>query len=152
NYRIASSKPGSPEQLRMIKEADFAFRQALAFCPYSPEAVYRYVNLLLSMQRFDDALQVANICLKLDPHNSQMRGLKNSLEGNRTHPAQGMVAPSNLAQMQKTVQDNPKDVQAAFNLAAFYLQMGQTNSAIEVLDRVLANTQDQPAAVLAIAQ
>jgi hypothetical protein len=24
----------------MIKEADFAFRQALAFCPYSPEAVF----------------------------------------------------------------------------------------------------------------
>ena len=43
----------------MIKEADFAFRQAFAFCPYSPEAVFRYVNLLLSLQRFDDALMVA---------------------------------------------------------------------------------------------
>ena len=48
-WRISNSKPNSPEQQRMIKEADFAFRQAFAFCPYSPEAVFRYCNLLFSL-------------------------------------------------------------------------------------------------------
>ncbi len=31
---------------RMIQAADFGFRLAFALCPYSPEAVFRYVNLL----------------------------------------------------------------------------------------------------------
>ena len=31
----------------MTRETDFAFKQSFAFCPYSPEAVYRYVNFLL---------------------------------------------------------------------------------------------------------
>jgi hypothetical protein len=30
----------------LSKEADLAFRQAFALCPYSPEAVFRYVQLL----------------------------------------------------------------------------------------------------------
>ncbi len=46
-------------------EADFAFRQALALCPYSPEAVFRYVNLLLSEKRFSDALVVAETAAKM---------------------------------------------------------------------------------------
>src|SRR5437899_5305432 len=72
NWRIGNSKPATAERQRMLKEADFAFRQAFAFCPYSPEAVFRYVNLLISpeMQRFDDALLIAKTCQKLDPFNS----------------------------------------------------------------------------------
>jgi hypothetical protein len=33
------------EQKRVIKEADFAYKQAFAFCPSSPEAVIRYNQL-----------------------------------------------------------------------------------------------------------
>jgi beta-lactamase regulating signal transducer with metallopeptidase domain len=44
---------------RTAREADFAFRQAWALCPYSPEAAYRYVNFLLSQNRVSDALLVA---------------------------------------------------------------------------------------------
>ena len=34
------------EENRLLREADYAFKQAVALCPYSPEAVYRYSNLL----------------------------------------------------------------------------------------------------------
>ena len=45
-WRVSDPDNKDPvAQQRMIKEADFAFRQAFAFCPYSPEAVFRYVNL-----------------------------------------------------------------------------------------------------------
>ena len=57
---------------KMLKEAEFAYRQAFAFCPYSPEAVFRYVNLLLSSQRIDDAIIVASTCAKQDPNNEQV--------------------------------------------------------------------------------
>ncbi|MGA9450489.1 MAG: hypothetical protein WBW41_03990 [Verrucomicrobiia bacterium] len=48
----------------MNNEADFAFRQAWALCPYSPEAVFRFVNLLLSQNRVSDALVVAETAAK----------------------------------------------------------------------------------------
>ena len=43
------------ERQFMAKEADFAFRQALALCPYSPEAVQRYSRLLVEQGRKQDA-------------------------------------------------------------------------------------------------
>ncbi|MEJ0090278.1 MAG: hypothetical protein WDM80_11120 [Limisphaerales bacterium] len=53
------------EKRHMDDEADFAFRQAFALCPYSPEAVFRYVNLLLSEGRTADALLVAETAEKM---------------------------------------------------------------------------------------
>ena len=47
------------EKARLSNAADFAFRQALALCPSSPEVVYRYVNLLVGMNRRADARLVA---------------------------------------------------------------------------------------------
>ena len=61
--------PGSPEELRLMKEADFALRQSYALCPYSPEALHKYVTLLLSASRFDDARLIAETSLKFDPTN-----------------------------------------------------------------------------------
>jgi hypothetical protein len=48
----------------MNDEADFAFRQAWALCPYSPDAVFPYINLLLSQNRISDALLVAETTAK----------------------------------------------------------------------------------------
>jgi hypothetical protein len=63
----------------MSKAADFAFRQAVALCPYSPEAIFRYVNLLVSQSRIEDALAVAQLSWKVDPTNEQMKGLVDNL-------------------------------------------------------------------------
>jgi hypothetical protein len=68
------------EKARMRQEADFAFRQAFALCPYSPEAVFRYVNLLLSTNRPKDAVLVAQTCLQLDPGNAHVIALLQSLK------------------------------------------------------------------------
>jgi hypothetical protein len=46
---------------RMAREADFAFRQALALCPYSPEAVKGYANFLKSQNRDSDAVLVSEL-------------------------------------------------------------------------------------------
>lgn len=60
----AQHATSAAEKQRMNDAADFAFRQAIALCPYSPEAVIRYVNLLFSEQRFSDALVVAETAAK----------------------------------------------------------------------------------------
>jgi thioredoxin-like negative regulator of GroEL len=56
---------GASEKERMNDAADFAFRQAWALCPYSPEAVFRYVNFLLARDRAADALVVAETAAQL---------------------------------------------------------------------------------------
>jgi hypothetical protein len=68
------------ERTRMAKEADYAFRQALALCPYSPEAVFRYVTLLTNEKRPQDALLVAQTCLRVDPANAQVAQLVKQLK------------------------------------------------------------------------
>ena len=152
NWRIANAKPGSAEQQRMIKEADFAFRQAFAFCPYSPEAVFRYVQLLLSMQRLDDALIVASTCLKLDPYNAQVLDLVNRLSTWKKERGAAPAQPANLVEMENAVMKNPADFQAALNLAGTYLQMQQTARAIQILDGILSHPKVDPPACRALIQ
>jgi hypothetical protein len=67
------------EVQRLLKEANFACLQAFAFSPWSSEAVSHYANLLLQTNRLDDALLVAETCLKLDPFNEPIRALANNL-------------------------------------------------------------------------
>jgi hypothetical protein len=69
----------------LIREADFAFKQAFAFCPYNQETVYRYVNFLLPLNRLDDAITVAETCQKLDPFNDQLKDLVNQLNKFKGH-------------------------------------------------------------------
>ena len=64
----------------MEQAADFAFRQALALCPYSPEAIFRYVQFLLSQNRRKDAVLVAETCHRIDPNNAQVAGLAEQLK------------------------------------------------------------------------
>ena len=68
------------DKRRLAAEAEFAFQQAFALCPTSPEALYRYVNLLVSQGRTKDALALATTTEKLDSSNPQLPGLIQQLE------------------------------------------------------------------------
>jgi hypothetical protein len=70
----------SAERDRMQTEADLAFRQAVALCPSSPEAVFRYVSFLMEAKRQDDAVLIASACLKADPKNHQVQSLLMQLQ------------------------------------------------------------------------
>jgi hypothetical protein len=63
-WRLKQATDAS-EKERMAREADFAFRQAWALCPYSPEAVFRYINFLLAQNRAADALLVAETAAQM---------------------------------------------------------------------------------------
>jgi hypothetical protein len=72
------------EKDRMAREADFAFRQAWALCPDSPEAIFRYVNLLIEQKRVADALVVAETAAQMPANQGkdgeQIRGLAEQLK------------------------------------------------------------------------
>jgi hypothetical protein len=79
NYSWRMTNASTPdEKKRMAQEADFAFRQAFALCPTSPEALDRYVNLLVSSNRADDARLLAETSLKLDPKTPRSSRCSNS--------------------------------------------------------------------------
>jgi len=79
NWRIANTS-SKEEQQRMIQEADFAFRQSFALCPVSPEAIFRYVNLLVQRVRIDDALLIGYTAERLKPKDPQIQNLVTELE------------------------------------------------------------------------
>jgi hypothetical protein len=81
-WRLKQTADAS-EKERMVREADFAFRQAWALCPDSPEAAFRYVNLLIEQNRIADALVVAETAAQMPANQGkdggQMRGLVEQL-------------------------------------------------------------------------
>jgi len=170
NFNPAGCPPGycqkSPAaQAALIRETDFAFKQAFTFCPYSPEAVYRYVNFLLqlgqneemagrfdtALRHFDDAILVASTCKKLDPYNDQISNLIGYLKSVREQSARRVQAVSQVNRMEATAHTNPGDVSNLLALAGLYLQMQQTNRSVELLDQALTspNVKSENTAVIA---
>ena len=149
NYRLSTAK-NPAEQQRMLREAEFSFKQAYAFCPYSPEAVFRYINLLISLGRVEDARLIAQTSFKLDPNNVQMEGLTQELnrirsQGGPPPAAAAPVAPdkgqiqAEIEQLEKQLKTDPTNIQAAYKLVSDYMQIQQTPQILEVIDRLIAN-------------
>jgi len=63
------------EKERMMRELDFAFRQAIALCPYNVETVRRYVNLLRDQKRIDDARQMLKTGQMIQPRSKRLQAL-----------------------------------------------------------------------------
>jgi len=76
SWRLGAS-PSDKQAL--VQEADFAFKQAFALCPYSPEAVYRYVSFLVNQKRKPEALLIVQTAAHVNPKNRQFPGLAANL-------------------------------------------------------------------------
>jgi thioredoxin-like negative regulator of GroEL len=153
NWRISASK--SPqEQQRMLREAEFAFKQAYAFCPYSPEAVFRYINLLIAIGRVDDARLIARTSQKLDPNNGQMETLVQELDRIRQQQ-QGGIAPmmppvaagsvsaaeGQIAQFERQVAAEPSNLPLLQSLIMQHVQLQQRDKALARIDQLLGHAQ-----------
>jgi tetratricopeptide (TPR) repeat protein len=130
-------------------------KQAFAYCPYSPEAVYKYVNLLVNSGRVDDAMLVTKTCVKFDPENPAMRGLEMNLEEIKRGQG-GMHAGLQQAQAALTVAEaqyrtNPGDLNTAFQLASLYLSLQRTGEANTVFEQLLARPDANPQTLLSVA-
>jgi tetratricopeptide (TPR) repeat protein len=132
------------ERARMQKEADFAFKQAFAYCPYS-EAVFRYAQSLLDARRVEDATLVAKTCLKLDPYNPAMQSMVDQLTrmGKAEAPAGTTTATTG------TTTVNSDMVFAEITAA---LRANQTNHALELLDKMLHLPQANVPLLLRVAE
>lgn len=149
-WRLSTSK-GAPEQQRMIKECDFALKQSFAFCPYSPEAVYKYVTLLANIGRVGDADLVVNTCLKFDPENPAIQALAGNIRDMEKGQSTGINPETQLAMMEQSYKANPTNLTAAFQLASFYFQSQRSNQGIQILDGLLENTNADVQTILSVA-
>ena len=150
SWRVASAR--TPEEReRMLKEADFAFRQAFAYCPYSPEAMFRYTTLLVNAGRIDDAILLTETGLRFDRDNATIKSWVEQLRGMRQNPGQLAAAQQRLAQLEAQYRANPADAKIVFDLASLYLQMQRTNAAFDLFDKLLAHPNVDLNSVLSVA-
>jgi beta-lactamase regulating signal transducer with metallopeptidase domain/tetratricopeptide (TPR) repeat protein len=140
------------DQQHLSKKADLAFRQAFALCPDSPEALFRYVQLLLQLNRMDDAVLIAQASLKLDPQNKQAQGLLENIKSYRKQSAGTAKPEASLQQMEDSVRNNPTNLQAALDLANAYQQAHQASRAVEVLDETVSKPGADTSVLLKVAQ
>ena len=130
---------------RMFKEADFSFKQAFAFCPYSPEALYRYVQLLAGARRFDEAIMLAKTSIKVDPKNaglqnlvSELQRMKNTAGGSAMLPPETSAA---LAPLEAAYRAQPDNFSNALSLAQMYAQLGRTADVLRLADAIVDGTK-----------
>jgi tetratricopeptide (TPR) repeat protein len=149
-WRISNSKT-VPENQRMIKEADFAFKQSFAYCPYSPEAVYKYVTLLANIGRVPDAELIVDTCLRFDPENAAIQALGANIHEMKRGATTGITPETQLVMAEQAFHANPTNLQAAFQLASIYLQSQRSNDAIKLLEGLLVHTNVDSGTVLSVA-
>ncbi|MGZ5545715.1 MAG: tetratricopeptide repeat protein, partial [Limisphaerales bacterium] len=149
-WRLNQAKTPAENQ-RVLKEAEFAFKQAFAFCPYSPEAVYKYVNLLVNLQRAEDAEAVVDTCLKFDPDNPSMHMLKLNLQDIKKGQGQVAHAQASVAAIEARYNSNPADLNVAFEMASAYLSLQKSNEANQVLERLIQQTNANAQTLLSVA-
>jgi tetratricopeptide (TPR) repeat protein len=141
---------------RMTKEADFAFRQAYALCPYSPEALYRYVQLLASNSRFDDAILLARTSGKVGPPNGQFQMLLAELEKMRARAGAAagarIEADAELQTLEAEYHANPLSVAVATKLAEKYSALGRTEDVTRLADAFVAHPKADAAGISFAAQ
>jgi tetratricopeptide (TPR) repeat protein len=153
-YEWHAHNPRNPAELaRVSREAEFAYKQSFAYCPYSPEAVFHLMNMLLAANRVDDAILVLKTCHKLDPYNEQINGLIDQLEHGRneqvgqffTNTQRALEAKqTNVAvQMLDQLLHFPTvDPNIMLGVAAMYLRVGDSAKGEEAFERL---TQMVPA-------
>jgi tetratricopeptide (TPR) repeat protein len=159
-----SGGPPSPQYMAtganrdMIeREADFAYKQAFAFCPYSPEAVYRYVQLLVNLHRAADALAVAETAQRLDPYNTSFELLIKNLHAidaesqPEVQAAQRAQLEKEAAQLQKQITPGSTNFMEQFELAQKLIQLGKSDQAFQVLDNVVKNPNATISMVMSVA-
>ncbi len=139
------------ERERMARESDFAFKQAFAFCPYSPETVTRYIQLLALLNRFDDALRVAQTLRKFDPDSDFARSIVEQVRGWQNALGAQARAEQQLGELEQRYATNRNDLKTAFDLVAAYVQTGRTNEAYALLDDWITRTDADLGALLSIA-
>lgn len=149
-WRVTSSKNPAENQ-RMLREAEFALKQSFAYCPYSPEAVYKYVTLLVNLGRTTDADLIIRACIEFDPENAALAALQQNIVDIQRGQAQNLTVETQLMTLRDLYLKNPTNLTAAFNLASAYIQLQRTNEAVQLLESLMNTPTADASTVFSVA-
>ncbi len=85
---------------RMADEAEFALKQAFAFCPFSPEPVFHLMEVYYAQGRFEEVRLILTTAHTLDPNNGQFSEWLSQVES-RLGSQQVMLERQNLSRAQQ---------------------------------------------------
>jgi len=154
------------EKQWLLREAEFAFKQAFAYCPYS-EGAYKYAELLAETGRPDEAVLVARTFQKLDPYNRQVHNMvvELYLQGGKRDDALDAareflkLEPNNsvLQDLTNQLQRSQSgaatmSVQDIFNDITNALKANQTDRAAAILEQLLHSPQANGPLLTQVAQ
>jgi predicted Zn-dependent protease len=126
------------------REAEAAFRQAVALYDLSPEANFRLADLISRQGRFDEAIALFDDLLAKDPNNEKARDFQKRLEQMKALTAQ-------RKQLERKMQGNI-DFGDAMQLISIYLQMNQVRQADALAKHLLKSNGLQAQQALQLAQ
>ena len=162
----AENSRNPAERARLQKEAEFAFKQSFAYCPYS-EGASKYAQLLLETGRGEDALLVLETFQKMDPYNRQGQDMVVQVLLNMGKRNEALLAAKaflklepnnptlqNLVEQFEKNQGQPGAVplEVIFNQIGADIKAGQSNLAAGLLDQVLHSPQANGPILTQVAQ
>jgi tetratricopeptide (TPR) repeat protein len=141
---------------RMTKEAEFALKQAFAFCPYSPEVTYHFWGMYISQRRWVDLQMILKTSHDLDPYNGSfnemLREINLQVDAMKSG-RQSLTMQQALERVQQAMQDkkypeaetlldqltgSPQaDGGVLVQCAQWYLQIGKTSKATAAMQKLV---------------
>ncbi len=129
----------------LIPQAEYAFKQARALCPDSPEANFRLAQLYMERNRLDDAIAVLTDLQKRDPLNSKITQTIQQLQAVKQGRAEAQ-------QLEHTHTANPRDIGVVLQLAQTYFKIGAVDRIPPLCETFLAQTNLPAGDMMQIAQ
>ena len=142
--KLRSSLAGLYAARGRLKEAEAAFRQAVALYDLSPEAHFRLAQLLARQGRFDEAIELFDSLLEKDPNNEKGRQFQNQLKQLKNVQGKRHI----LEQRRKTGNMTFVD---AMQLISIYLQSNQHAQADALARQMMSSNTMQPQMLLQLA-
>ena len=132
----ANSTTSAEEQHLLLREAEFSAKQAYALCPFSPEALYKLVNMLVLQNRFEDSINLIMTSMMFDSENDGLKDLLAQVKALKERSlAEG--AKTKIQQLEQAYLADTNNYSNAISLATQYLEAKRGVDAQSILLSIL---------------
>ena len=130
-----------------VDEAAYAFQQALALYHLSPEANFRYAELFVRQNRFDEAMELMRAFKVKDPGNDKADAFITQVEGFKTLDARRVELEAYMKQ-----NEGRADISKALELLEVYQKARNMNGFLSLGRSIMNNQHLDPRILLHLAQ
>ena len=142
--KLRSAIAGLYAARRMFDESEYAFRQAIALYPLSPEANFRLADIHMQQGEFPQAREIIEAFLREDTENDRVRDFLNQIIQLESMNKRRTELEAELTQ--------GGDINKAFELANIYRSMNLTALFDNLTQRILQQPDLPPQYILEIAR